>query len=151
MFYKVITGKSCFPLPQLLSGTFTSSGTQVTLYNTTEAIKVGDYLYSATLNEIKKVLSFPTEGNANSNRAVPEKTTLIIIESAFSSDIVVKEALRITERKIFTDVSVAVINTVDALFNGETFPKRTVLDIEDENIHFTVNGTGTAVSILATP
>ena len=134
MYYNVFTGKTCFPLPVTLVGTFSSIGISITTTVST-TLAYGDYLYSSTKNEIRQITGI------NSDKSYT-------IASSFTSD-VTNDNVQISDKSItYIKASIAVINTVDGLFNGAIFPKRTVIDI-DGDIHFTVDGTSTAVSILA--
>ena len=137
MFYQSFIGKTCFPLPVSMGGTFTSSGTVVTYINIITPFLVGDFLYSSSLNEVRLITGFGT-GNT------------ITIESAFSSDITVAEAIKITERTEFSQVDVYNFGA-DGLFNGQLFPSKTIFNMDKKNdrLVFTVDATGTTVCILA--
>ena len=137
MLYKSFTGKTSFPLPVSLGGTFTSSGTVVTYNNIITSFLVGDYLYSTSLNEVRLITGF---GGSNT----------INIESAFSSDITVADAIKITERITFSQVDVYNFGA-DGLFNGQLFPSKTIFNMEKKNdtLVFTVDAAGTNIAILA--
>lgn len=137
MFYQSFIGKTCFPLPVSMGGAFTSSGTVVTYNNIITSFLAGDYLYSTSLNEVRLITGF---GGSNT----------INIESAFSSDITVAEAIKITERVVFSQVDVYNFGA-DGLFNGQLFPSKTIFNMDKKNdrLVFTVDATGTTVCILA--
>lgn len=135
MVYKVYTTPSSFPEAVNLNGLFTSVGVNVTT-TVPSALVVGDYLYSTTNNELRRVMTMPT----------PKTLT---IESAFTVD-VTNQQIKIPDKTIiYTDVSIANFGTVDGFLNGAIFPKRTIENIEDDVIIFTINGTGTFISVLA--
>lgn len=137
MFYQSFTGKSCFPLPVAISGTFSSEGVNVTT-NIASDLRVGDYLYSTVNNELREVIT----------NASPTRYT---IKESFSVN-AVNEAIKITDKTVsYTKASVFNLSKVDGLFNGFLFAKRTSIYIDSGVIVFTIDATGGAnISVLAT-
>lgn len=135
IFYQVFDSTSCFPLPVTIGGTFTSEGAFI-VTNIVSDLKVGDYLYSTTNNELKLVASIQT----------PTRYTL---ESSFTVN-VVNEEIKIADKTIvYTKASLFNFEKVDGLFNGNTFPKRSTINVDEGIINFTLDGTGTKISIIA--
>lgn len=137
MFYQSFSSKTSFPIPVSKNGTFTSSGATVTLFNSTD-LQAGDYLYSTSLNEVKKIISFGA-------------TNTLTIESAFTTDITVNEVIKITDRIVFSEVDVFNYGGANGKFNGQTMANNTIFNIEKKNdsLVFTIDGTSTSISILA--
>jgi hypothetical protein len=134
MFYRVFSTPTCFPLPVDLVGAFTSIGTAITT-NVVSTLLVGDYLYSVTNNELRKVISVESE-------------TTFTLDEAYAAD-VTDEQITIADKTItYTKASISNYNNTDAEFNGETFFKRSVIDIS-KDIYFTIDGLGAELSILA--
>ena len=112
-----ITG--CIPLQVAKSGQFTTDGINVLGDGSSEfetEFTVDDYLYSASLNEIRRI----TEVN--------EKN--IAIEYAFSADIAIAEDVYIAPRSIYRSVMVKNIGASVALMQEVSLPAAEV-DIRD--------------------
>lgn len=134
IFYRVFTGKTCFPLPIDKSSTFSSNGLIITI-NPSTNLTVGDYLYSIYNNELKKITDIIS-------------STQYKIESAFTFN-VESEQVKIADKSIvYTKASISNFTKINGLFNGQTLFKRNVINI-DGNIFFTIDGTGTTIAILA--
>ena len=136
MYYSVFTSPTCFPLPVAIGGSFSSTGTAITT-NTSSSLSVGNYLYSTTNNQIRLITDIGTTG------------TTFTIDSAFTVD-VTNDVTNICDTSVtYTKASVSNYDKVNALFNGQLFYKRSIIDI-DGIIAFTIDGTGTTgISILA--
>ena len=136
MKYKVYDTPTCFPEPVSLTGLFTSVGINITTTVPTSLV-VGDYLYSTTNNEVRKIVTMPT----------PKTLT---IESAFTVD-VTNEQIKISDKSIsYTKISVTNIGVADGTFNGYAFAIGQTNIIEEAGAAFVVDGTGTKVAVLAT-
>lgn len=138
MLYKSFVEKTCFPLPIVRGGDFTSSGLTVTLTGTNVSIEAGEWIYSASLNEVRRV------------REVLQNEQ-VTLESPFSTDIAVAEALYVADSSVvYSKVSVSNYGLANGFLNGQTFPKKYVQNIEEPGAVFTIDATGTFISILAT-
>jgi len=134
MFYRVFTSETCIPLPVVMNGAFSSSGVTVTT-NIVSDLKVGQYLYSTTNNEVRKVMSQSTD----------KKYT---IESAFAAD-VVSDPIRVTDDTVvYTKAIITNFEKVNGKLNEQTLFARTEVEIDKGDIAFTIDGTGTSIGIL---
>lgn len=141
MFYQVFTGKTCFPLPVLLGGSFYSDGTTITT-NTVSSLSVGNYLYSSTNNEIKEIIAVGASGNT------------FTIKSAFtlnvSSD--AQDLIQITDTSVdYYEVDILNFGYINGKLNGATYPINLIANIKEHTdpLIFTIDATGTYFSILA--
>jgi len=138
MFFQTFDGPTCFPLPADIAGSYISSGAVITIKNAPD-LKVGDYLYNAALNEIKKVLAFITDNTLS-------------IESAFSSNVTEYVNIKIASRdKVYTSASISNAGGGIGYLNEEEVAIGQTVDIKEGEIYFTVDGTGTKISVLAQP
>ena len=138
MFFQTIETATCFPPPVDIAGSYISSGSVITIKNAPD-LRVGDYLYNSNLNEIRKILSFATENTHN-------------IESAFSSDVTEYVNIEISSReKVYTKASVSNAGSGIGYLNEEEIAVGQTVDINEGEIYFTVDGTGTKISVLAQP
>ncbi len=136
MFYQVFTSATCFPLPITLNGVFSSIGTKVTT-NVVSTLQVGDYLYSTSNNEVRKVISIQT-------------VSTYTLERAFTVD-VISDSIKIADKSVvYTKISIANLDKVDGVLNGNILFKRSIVDIDNSITPFTLDGTGTFLSVLAT-
>lgn len=137
MFYRVFNSATCFPLPILKNGTFTSTGVAV-LVNPATSLEVGTYIYSSSLNEVKKITEITS-------------ATQYVIESSFSSDISVAENIYISDNSIdYKEVDILNFGGVSGLLNGYEYPNNLIANMkkDTESIVFTIDGSGTKMSIL---
>lgn len=137
MFYQVFSGPTCFPLPIQKNANFSSSDVNIT---TTLAVslQIGNYLYSTTNNQLKKIISI---GNSGSS---------FVIESAFNTD-VVNDAVNIADASIdYYEVDIFNFGGASGLLNGEEYPNNLIANVKKENdsLVFTIDGTGTKISLL---
>lgn len=138
MFFQTFEGPTCFPLPTDIAGSYVSSGAVITVRNAPD-LKVGDYLYNASLNEIKKILAFITDN-------------ILSIESAFSSDVVEYVNIKIASRdKVYNKASISNAGSGIGYLNEEEVAIGQTVDINEGEIYFTIDGTGTKMSVLAQP
>lgn len=136
MYYKVFDSESCFPEPVTLVGTFTSSGATVTT-NIVSGLKVGDYLYSETNNEVRLIKYIVNP-------------LMFTLESAFTAN-VENEIVKVSDSSIaYTKATIFNFEDESGLFNGYEFPRQSVIEIDRGVIVFTISGVGTKISILAT-
>lgn len=145
MFYRVYTGPAAFPDPVSRPGNFTSSGTTVTFDTLPIPVLVGDWIYSSTLNQVRRVtqiLVSPT----------------VKIDEPFSPDVLVPEPVFVISTTCcaccYTSASITNFGGGNGLFNGELFPDRTVLNVcasscDGPCVVFTIDASGTKINILA--
>jgi len=134
MFYQVFTSQTCIPLPVVINGAFSSSGVNITT-NIVSDLKVGQYLYSTTNNEVRKVMSQSTDKK-------------YIIESAFTAD-VSSDLIYVTDDTVtYTRAVITNFEKVNGKLNEQTLFARSVVEIDKEPIAFTIDGTGTSIGIL---
>lgn len=107
-YYKQFAAKTCIPEPVTLIGTFSCTEKSVKIISGGNDLKVGDYLYSTSNNQVRKVLTVQTPGIAN-------------IDSPFTANVVTPENLIIAGRNKFTTVSVSNEGGVLGKFNGNDF------------------------------
>ena len=136
-FYKTYTGKTSIPEPINFAGTITSKGITVFRSAGIEEVKVGDFIYNQTPNEIRKITK------------VFNKNTLEI-ESAFTSDIIAAISLKIADRIKYKRLSVYNIGAVDGSLMNSAFKAGLVVEYEDLAgglDPITINGTGTTIAV----
>lgn len=137
-YRKVFTGPTPFPEPISIDGTFSTLGTKVITYDVAPGdLKVGDYLYSSLLNEIRKISKF--EGDNP------------ILENAFSSDLVDQYAVQVAGREEYTSITIDVQGDGDGVFNGSDMPAGTIQEFQSEEGvgPFTIDATDTEIAISA--
>jgi len=136
-YYKVFTGKTCFPEPESLNGTFSTVGAKVTIQNGDDTLKGGQYLYDSNQNEVRKVLFFEQDNP--------------ILESAFSVNIEVPIAIQVVGSDTYKSVSVDCYGGADGELNGENLSQGTIINYDDEDSidPFVIDGTGTEIAISA--
>lgn len=145
MFYKVYTGPTAFPPQVARPGTFTTVGKTVTFNTSPYPVAIGDWLYSPSLNEVRRVTKLPGFPTA-------------IIDSPFLSDLTNEDVYVVQVECCnccYTQVSITNFGLANGLLNQEIFPKCTVQNIgvspcSGPCIVFTIDATGTEISILAT-
>ena len=136
MFYKVYTTPSSFPEPVNLNGLFTSVGVNITT-TTPSALIVGDWLYSTSNNEVRKIATISGDNN-------------LTIESAFTVD-VTNEQIKIADKSVsYEKISISNIGAADGLLNGYDVAMGQTINIEESGVAFSIDGTGTKIAISAT-
>ena len=139
MFYRTFTTTTCFPLPISVNSSFVSEGINITLNTPSTSITIGDYLYTTTNNEVRKITEVIS-------------STQYTIETAFTSDVVEYATVYIVDQTInYSEVDIINFGYASGLLNGEEFPMNLIANMkrETESIVFTIDGTGTKFGILA--
>ena len=138
MFYSVYSGKTCFPPSIALTGSFSSKGVIITT-NTATTLSVGNYLYSTTNNELKKITKIYS-------------TTSFAVESPFTPDVSEDNTAISDSSIIYSRVIINNFGNASGLLNGAEYPKETIIDLikNTEDFIFVLDGTGTKISITVT-
>ena len=138
MFYKSYIAKTAFPEVVAYTGTFSSDGVVVTITSSSEPVRVGQYLYSTLLNEVRKLESITTQ------EGTVVKGTL---KTSFSSN-VAEEAIKVSI-PIYHNAYIANFGGADGVLNGSVLPNGGTVNIIEKELAFTIDATGTGVSILS--
>jgi len=137
-YYKVFTGKTCFPEPVTLQGTVSTVGTKATVVDGDGKLYADRYLYNAGTNEVRKIIRYDGDNP--------------ILESAFSVDIEVGISIQLTDdSRIYTSISVANIGAADGLLKGQLLTTDMDVAYKDSDglSPITIDGTGTSIAISA--